>query len=231
MPRHLLILALLAAAPGAIAASPVTPARVSPEATATAASPIDAFTRDLQGLRGRFVQRVFDPEGNQREESSGSVALQAPRQFRWEYEQPFPQLIVADGDHVWIYDPDLEQVTVRVQSYEEQQSPLAVLIDPGQLQRQFEVGQGGRAEGLEWVELTPRAEDDQGVRTARLGFSGTELRRMELEDALGQKTRIEFSGWRRNPAFAADTFVFTPPDGVDVVGETREAAQVSPLQE
>ena len=201
----------------------------TPSSTLLAASPIDAFSKDLDALRGRFVQRVFDADGNQREESSGSVALKAPRQFRWEYEQPFPQLIVADGDHVWIYDPDLEQVTVRVQSYEEQQSPLAVLIDPGQLERQFNVAQAGAADGLEWVELTPKGEDDQGFRKARLGFSGAELRRMQLEDALGQQTRIDFTDWRRNPSFAPDTFVFTPPAGVDVVGETRAAAEVTPL--
>src|SRR5690606_27744491 len=85
------------------------------------------------------------------------VALSAPRMFRWEYEQPFPQLIVADGNDVWVYDPDLEQVTVRPQGREEQQSPLAVLIDPEQLERQFLVASAGSEGGLEWVELTPRA--------------------------------------------------------------------------
>ena len=229
MSRPFLLAVLLACAPFALPVQAAAPAAAP--AAGAAASPIAAFTDGLEGLRGRFVQRVFDARGNQREESSGSIALAAPRQFRWEYEQPFPQLIVADGDHVWIYDPDLEQVTVKVQSHEEQQSPLAVLIDPGQLERQFEVANAGTEDGLEWVELTPRTEDDAGVQQARLGFRGELLVRMHLEDALGQQTVIEFSDWRRNPGFAADTFSFKVPAGVDVVGETRESAEVTPLGE
>jgi len=226
MSRFLLLAVLLVAAPFATLAQATAPAA---PAAGAAALPIDAFTRGLEGLRGRFVQRVFDARGNQREESSGSVALSAPRQFRWEYEQPFPQLIVADGDHVWIYDPDLEQVTVKVQSHEEQQSPLAVLIDPGQLERQFEVTDAGNEDGLRWVELKPRTEDDTGMQSARLGFRSDQLVRMHLQDALGQQTVIEFSDWRRNPGFAADTFTFKVPTGVDLVGETRPPAEVTPL--
>jgi outer membrane lipoprotein carrier protein len=231
MSRFLLLAVLLAPAPFALAAQALPAAKPATKPAGAAASPIDAFTKGLTGLRGRFVQRVFDAKGSQREESSGTVALSAPRQFRWEYEQPFPQLIVADGDHVWIYDPDLEQVTVKVQSHEEQQSPLAVLIDPGQLERQFEVTDAGDEGGLAWVELTPRSEDDAGLQRARLGFNGNQLQRMQLQDALGQQTVIEFSGWRRNPDFAADIFTFQAPAGVDVVGETRASAEVSPLRD
>lgn len=200
-------------------------------ASATLPSAIASFRQDLDGLKGRFVQRVFDAQGNQREESSGTVALKAPRLFRWEYEQPFPQLIVADGDHVWIHDPDLEQVTVRPQSYEEQQSPLAVLIDPDLLQRQFVVKEAGTEEGLQWVELTPKGEDDRSFERARLGFRGSELVRMQLLDTLGQQTVMDFSQWRRNPDFAPDTFTFDPPPGTDVVGEALPSAEVRPLED
>jgi outer membrane lipoprotein carrier protein len=201
---------------------------------AIAASPPAAlarFSRDLQGLDGRFVQRVFDAEGQLTEETTGRVALSAPRQFRWEYEAPFPQLIVADGDHVWVYDPELEQVQVRIQSHEEQQSPLTVLIDPSELERQFEVGAAPDSEGLSWAVLTPRKAEEAQFASARLGFAGDALARMEMKDSLGQRTEISFEGWRRNPAFAADTFRFTPPEGVDVVGETAEAAEVFPVED
>jgi outer membrane lipoprotein carrier protein len=194
-----------------------------------ASSPLDAFSRGLKGLDGRFEQRVYDAEGQLTEETRGRVALSAPRQFRWEYEAPFPQLIVADGDHVWIYDPELEQVQVRIQSHEEQQSPLTVLIDPTELERQFVVKPAAPAGGFEWVELTPREKDDAQFASARLAFDGEALARMEMSDALGQRTEISFRQWRRNPAFAADTFRFTPPEGVDVVGETAEAAEVFPV--
>jgi outer membrane lipoprotein carrier protein len=190
---------------------------------------LDAFSRGLTGLDGRFEQHVYDAEGQLTEKTRGRVALSAPRQFRWEYEAPFPQLIVADGDHVWIYDPELEQVQVRIQSHEEQQSPLTVLIDPTELERQFVVKPGAPAGGLEWVELIPRDHDDAQFASARLAFDGDALVRMEMRDTLGQRTEITFQQWKRNPAFAAGTFRFTPPAGADVVGETAEAAEVFPV--
>lgn len=203
---------------------------LAPAAVAQAAPPaLDAFSRGLKGLDGRFEQRVYDAEGQLTEETRGRVALSAPRQFRWEYEAPFPQLIVADGDHVWIYDPELEQVQVRIQSHAEQQSPLTVLIDPTELERQFVIKPVAAAGGFEWVELTPREKDDAQFASARLAFEGEALMRMEMSDTLGQRTEISFQQWKRNPAFAADTFRFTPPEGVDVVGETAESAEVFPV--
>ena len=189
---------------------------------------LEAFTVDLKGLDGRFVQRVYAADGQLDEESQGRVALSAPRQFRWEYAEPFPQLIVADGDHVWIYDPDLEQVQVRPQSHEEQQSPLAALIDPAELDRQFTVGDGGVGDGLSWITLTPKSDEAQ-FDAARLGFEGGQLQRMEMRDGLGQRTEIVFEGWSRNPGFAADTFRFEPPAGVDVIGDINAGAEVTPL--
>lgn len=192
---------------------------------------LEGFSAGLQGLDGRFEQRVFDTEGRMTEETQGRVALSAPRQFRWEYEEPFPQLIVADGDHVWVYDPDLEQVQVRIQSHEEQQSPLTVLIDPSELERQFKVSAGDGEGGLEWVVLTPKDEENAQFASARLGFKGQTLERMQMRDALGQRTEMSFSGWKRNPTFATGTFAFTPPEGVDVVGETAESADVFPIKD
>ncbi len=188
------------------------------------------FSKDLRGLQGQFTQAVFDDRGTQREQSSGQIALALPRLFRWQYEQPFPQLIVADGDHVWIFDPDLEQVTVRKQALEEQSSPLAVLIDPTELERQFEVGDTGSRNGLEWVRLTPR-NDEAAFSEAQLGFAGNSLTQMVLIDSLGQRTEINFSGWTRNPDFKPDMFRFVPPPGADVVGEKIDAAQVYPIGE
>lgn len=189
-------------------------------AHAGAREQLDSFTRGLKGLDGRFAQQVFDDNGRVRESSSGRVALSAPRLFRWEYEKPYPQLIVADGRTVWVYDPDLEQVSRRPQGSAEQDSPLAALIDPGRLDRDFLVEDGGESDGLQWLLLKPKqAADDAAFQSARLGLDASGLARMEIVDALGQRTQIRFSGWKRNPAFAADTFTYTPPAGVDVVGE------------
>lgn len=176
------------------------------------------FTAGLKGLDGRFSQQVYDPRGKLKESASGSVALSAPRLFRWEYSRPYPQLIVADGRHVWVYEPDLEQVTKRPQGVEEQNSPLAALIDTTRLDKQFSVREAGTAQGLEWLELTPRPGQEGGFRSARLGFGPSGLVRMNVVDALGQRTEISFSQWKRNPKFAAGTFRYVPKKGVDVIG-------------
>ena len=176
------------------------------------------FTKGLKGLEGRFTQQVYDANGKRKETSSGSVALSAPRLFRWEYEKPFPQLIVADGKTVWVFDPDLQQVTKRPQGVEEQNSPLAALIDPAKLDRQFTVSELGREEGLDWLQLTPRAGTEASFQSARLGFGTQGLVRMRVIDALGQRTDIAFDAWKRNPKFDAGTFRYVPPKGVDVVG-------------
>jgi outer membrane lipoprotein carrier protein len=192
---------------------------------------LDAFSKDIQGLSANFSQRVFSSDGVLKESSSGTVQLQAPRQFRWEYLKPFPQLLVADGDHIWIYDPDMEQVTVRQQSLEEQNSPLAMLIDPAEMQRQFVAKEGGKGQGLEWLDLTPRKPDEAPFDRARLGFGATGLVRMEMFDGLGQRTVMGFSAWKRNPTFAAGSFTFKVPEGVDVVGDVAPSAEIIPLQE
>lgn len=179
---------------------------------------LDAFSKGLKGLDGQFSQQVFDSKGKRKESASGRVALSAPRLFRWEYLKPYPQLIVADGKNVWIYDPDLKQATTRAQGAEEQNSPLAALIDPQRLDRDFNVREVVAQDGLEWLELTPKQNEGAGFQNARLGFDKRGLARMQILDALGQRTDISFSDWKRNPAFAAKTFRFTPPKGVDVVG-------------
>ena len=180
---------------------------------------LKSFTSGLKGLDGQFTQQVYDTRGKLKETSSGRVALSAPRLFRWEYAKPYPQLIVADGKKVWIYDPDLQQVTVRGQGSEEQNSPLSALIDPARLDQQFNVTESGSADGLQWLTLTPKSEGDASFQSARLGFDDNGLARMEVLDAVGQSTRISFSGWKRNPTFAAGTFKYVPAKGVDVVGD------------
>ena len=188
-------------------------------AMAGARDDLNTFTTGLKGLDGQFTQQVYDAKGKLKESSSGRVALSAPRLFRWEYAKPYPQLIVADGRKVWVYDPDLQQVAVREQGSEEQNSPLSALIDPAKLDQQFNVRESGVADGLQWLTLTPKSEGDASFQTARLGFGKAGLVRMDVVDAVGQNTRISFSGWKRNPAFAGATFKYTPAKGVDVVGD------------
>lgn len=194
-------------------------ALVTSTAFAGARDGLKSFTTGLKGLDGQFTQQVFDASGKLKESSSGRVAMSAPRLFRWEYTKPYPQLIVADGEKVWVYDPDLQQVSVREQGVEELNSPLSALIDPGKLDQQFNVAESGTVDGLQWLTLTPKNTGDASFQSARLGFDGKTLRRMEVVDAVDQRTRIDFNGWKRNPSFAGGTFKYAPAKGVDVIGE------------
>ena len=189
----------------------------SSAANAGARDDLNAFTKGLKGLDGQFSQQVFDARGKQKERASGRVAVSAPRLFRWEYTKPYPQLIVADGKTVWVYEPDLQQASKRAQGVEEANSPLAILLDPSKLDRDFVVKEAGTGDGLEWLQLTPK-QAEAGFKTAKLGFGKGGLAQMEYVDALGQRTKIAFTGWKRNPAFAKGTFVYVPAKGVDVIG-------------
>jgi len=167
--------------------------------------------------------------------------VQAPRQFRWDVSKPYEQQIVADGMHVWIYDPDLEQVTVRNQSVEEAHSPLTVLTDLAQLDRDFAASEQGEHDGLNWLRLKSKAKEPE-FEYADFGFACADasktscdgavvLQRMLFKDTLGNRTETRFSNWQRNPKLAADRFTFTPPPGVDVIGEVKPAAEVHPLKD
>ena len=206
----------------------IAPATVS--AANSARSRLDAFAKDLHAVSAGFEQQVFDPNGGAGKTSRGTLALQSPRQFRWETTTPYRQLIVADSQKVWIYDPDLEQVSVRAQGSEEAHSPLTVLTDLAQLERDFTTTEQGEHDGLTWLRLKSNDKDPQ-FNYCDLGFDGGGLERTRFEDTLGNSTEIRFSHWQRNPKLAADTFKFTPPKGVDVIGDPTPAAQAYPIKD
>ncbi|HHW4680125.1 MAG TPA: outer membrane lipoprotein chaperone LolA [Xylella taiwanensis] len=197
-----------------------TVALLSGPACAGARGDLSAFTRGLKTLQGYFSQEVIDTQGKVKEHSIGTVALSLPNLLRWECDAPYKQLIVADGKRVWLFDPDLNQASVRFQGDEERNSPLIALIDPTQLDRKYDVSEGvAMHDGLRWLSLTPRAGTEASFQSASFGFAQTELVRMEVVDTLGQRTVIAFSGWQRNPVLAVDTFRFTPGKNVDVIGD------------
>ncbi len=180
---------------------------------------LQAFTRGLNTLEGRFSQSVHDSRGAQKESASGTVAMHTPNRFRWEYQRPYQQTIIADGRTVWIYEPDLQQATRRAQGAEEEANPLSALLDKNRLERQFNVSEGGTQEGLEWLEIRPKQQAGASFERARLGFNAQGLARAVIHDSLGQRTEMRFEAWRRNVRLAESTFRFTPPAGVDVIGE------------
>lgn len=196
----------------------------------TARARLDAFSAGIRTISAQFEQSITGAKGQRGETSSGTLALKAPRQFRWHVTAPYEQLIVADGNRVWIYDPDLEQVSVRGQGAEEAHSPLAVLTDLSQLDTEFTASEAGQRDGLRWLKLVSKAKEPE-FAFAELGFDDKGLARMRFEDSLGNTTEIRFSDWQRDPKLAADTFAFTPPDGVDVVGDPGEDAEVFPIKD
>jgi len=196
----------------------------------TARSRMEAFSKDLKSVTADFSQTVTDANGGRGDASRGTMALEAPRQFRWVTKTPYEQTIVADGTRVWIYEPDLQQVSVRSQSGEEAHSPLTVLTDLSQLDSQFTASESGERDGLTWLKLASKAKEPE-FEYAELGFSAASLERMLFRDQLGNTTEIDFSNWRRNPKIDASEFKFTPPKGVDVIGNMDPGAEIHPVRD
>ena len=186
----------------------------------TQAASVDRFQsylRTTQSARGDFEQKVFDKGGKLVQESKGSFVFLRPGRFRWTYSKP-QQLIVGDGDRVWIHDTDLNQVTVRRVSRVLGNTPAALLAGASDVDKAFEFKETGNKDGLEWLEATPR-EKEAGFERIRLGMSVSSVEAMELVDHFGQTTVLRFSNIQRNPQIEAGTFRFTPPKGADVLGD------------
>ncbi len=190
---------------------------------------LDAFASGLHSLTGHFSQTLTNVNGQGSKTSSGTLALEAPREFRWDTTEPYKQTIVADGGRVWMYDPELEQVTVRKQSTEEAHSPLTVLTDLKQLDKEFNASERGEKDGLAWLRLTSTSKDAQ-FAWVDLGFDANGLARMTFRDQLGATTEIRFSQWQRNPVLPPGTFDFVPPEGADVIGDVPQIS-IQPIRD
>jgi outer membrane lipoprotein carrier protein len=177
-----------------------------------------SFVRSTQSARADFEQNVHARDGKVTQASKGSFVFQRPGRFRWTYAKPVDQLIVGDGERVWIYDRDLNQVTVRRISKALGSTPAALLAGSSDIEKAFELSDAGARDGLEWVEAKPR-DADAGFERIRMGFSATGIEAMELADNFGQTTRLRFRNVQRNPKVDPADFRFEPPKGADVLGE------------
>ena len=178
---------------------------------------LQRYLEGFGSFQADFRQLSSNSAGDRTQESGGTLYLQKPGRFRWDYRRPSEQLIVSDGEKVWLYDVELEQVTVKKLDESLSTTPALLLAGKSGITDSFTVTGLGNRDGIEWLQLAPRRTDTDFVEF-RLGFSGGELKVMELKDKLQQSTRIEFSGIRRNPQLAAGLFTFVPPPGVDVIG-------------
>lgn len=191
---------------------------ISPVHAGAAIDRLHAFFKEVHSLQGDFSQTTFDQHNQIRERAQGSFALQRPGKFHWDYKSPYHQLIVANSKKVWLYDSELEQVTVKRLDEAVGNTPAQLLSSGDSLESSFTITEIGAVDDLQWVELTPR-EKNTSFERIRLGFDQRNLRIMELMDNFGHTTRLEFSHLQRNPRLAASLFEFTPPPGVDVVGD------------
>jgi outer membrane lipoprotein carrier protein len=187
-------------------------------AEASAIDRFKTFARTTQSARANFEQKVYDRDRKLVQESKGSFVFLRPGRFRWVYEKPVDQLIVGDGERVWIYDRDLNQVTVRRISKALGSTPAALLAGASDVDKAFELVDAGERDGLEWLEARPK-EKDAGFDRIRMGFGVAGVQAMELTDHFGQTTLLRFSGLVRNPKVDAAEFRFEPPKGADVLGE------------
>jgi outer membrane lipoprotein carrier protein len=175
-----------------------------------------AFNSSAKTATARFEQQVFDRAGKAVEKASGTFAFQRPGKFRWVYDKPNKQVLVGDGVKLWIYDPDLAQVTVKRIGQAISSTPAALLAGKDDITALFTLRDAGTADGLSWVEATPKAQDT-GFERVRLGLQGKTLAAMELHDQLGGRTMLRFLDLKANAPVAADSFRFTPPKGADVL--------------
>ena len=185
---------------------------------------LETFLRDVKSAQSGFTQVVTSPkrtgEATARSKtSSGTFEFQRPGRFRFEYTKPFEQTIVADGQTLWLYDVDLNQVTARKQQDALGSTPAALIAsgtDLKGLSEVFDLKAAPAADGLEWVDARPKAKDGQ-LQTVRVGFRQGQLAVLEILDSLGQKSVLSFVQWQGNAAVKAERFRFQPPAGADVI--------------
>ena len=182
-----------------------------------ARSELEKFAGELERFKADFTQTVMSQDGSIQDKTQGQVWLQSPDKLRWVYSGEFPEIIVADGKNIWIYDVSLEQVTVKPQSDQATDSPLMVLADVSQLDQQFKVTEMGEFEDMLLLELRSLDGESEFERIL-LGLEPGGIRMMTMEDAFGQRTEIQFENALVNPPAEPDQFLFTPPEGTDVVG-------------
>jgi len=178
---------------------------------------LHAFFDDLRSLEAGFEQTIVQ-QGRTVQRTRGTLHILRPGKFRWAYTAPFEQLIVTDGETLWVYEPDLDQVTRSALDDSVGNTPAILLSTERPLEELFAIDDAGTEAGLAWVMLEPRAEEAAFSRIF-LGFDGDTLVAMEILDALDQTVQIRFSRLRRNVAVDPALFGFTPPAGVDVIGD------------
>lgn len=186
------------------------------------ASDLTALLQATKSMKAEFVQTILDNNGVAVQKSYGTMALQRPGKFRWQVTKPIPQLIIAKDGKLLIYDPDLEQLTVRQLSQETGEAPALFLSrDDAQVENDFIVKEQHERQGnWRWFQLIPKKSDSM-FKSIELGFDNKQLEQIKLADNLGHTTNIEYHKIQTNISIPPTTFEFKPPKNVDVIDETK----------
>jgi len=193
---------------------------LSPSVPASSLERLSEFMTGTLTARGEFEQKIFDSNRKLLQESRGVLAFSRPGKFRWSYVKPYSQLIVGDGRKVWVYDEDLKQVTVKNLGQALGSTPAALLAGNNEAMQSFKLSDKGVKDGVEWLEALPR-DKEGGFEMVRMGFGPAGLQIMELVDSFGQTTVLKFISLERNPKLSPGLFRFSPPKGVDVIGDVK----------
>ena len=185
-------------------------------ARADAVGTLREFVRDVKTGRAAFTQTVSAPDGAKKKTSSGQFEFARPDRFRFVYRKPFEQQIVADGRKVWLYDVDLNQVTVRALSQALGSTPASLLAG-GAMDKDFVLTAAPARDGLDWVQAVPHQKEGANAQLLRIGFRGKTLAALEIVDAFGQRSMLQFTAVEANPKLTDETFRFVPPKGADVI--------------
>jgi outer membrane lipoprotein carrier protein len=180
---------------------------------------LKTFIAATHSAQAEFTQEVLDQNGKRIQSASGVMQFQRPGKFRWTFRKPYEQIIVGDGTRFWLYDADLNQVTVKKLDAALGSSPAALLSGSNEIERDFTLRESGSRDGLDWLQAIPKGQDS-GFENIRMAFDAQAgLVIMELNDTFGHRTVLRFSAMQRNPKFPERQFQFTPPKGADVLGE------------
>lgn len=181
-----------------------------------------AMLNKVRTMRADFKQTTYDNRGTTVLQSNGNMALERPGKFRWEIKKPIPQTIIANGNRLWIFDPDLEQVTIRLLARAAGESPAMLLTqENASIDKNYKVTNSQtNMSGWQWFTLKPRNSDNM-IASVQMGFMHNELHEMRLDDHLGHTTRIQFLNIKSNLSLPDALFVFNPPANVDVIDETK----------
>lgn len=189
------------------------------QAHAAATDKLKTFIASTRSGQADFTQVLLDKNGKKIQSASGTMQFVRPGKFRWVYQKPYEQFIVGDGAKFWLYDVDLNQVTVKKLDAALGSSPAALLAGSNEIERGFTLTDSGEKGGLDWLEAKPKTQDTS-FESIRMAFNAqSELVEMELHDTFGHDTVLRFSGMQRNPQLSPKLFNFVPPKGADVLGD------------